>query len=87
LTVEFGWTPAVHDQAEDRVHRIGQREAVVAYYAVAQATIEEKIGRLIERKRRVVNAVADGDPLKDAGVGSVLGDLLGELTGGLHLYD
>lgn len=86
LTVEFGWNPAKHDQAEDRVHRIGQREAVVAYYAVAVRTIEEKIGRLIEKKRRVVNAVADGDPLKDADSGTVLGELLGELTGGLHLY-
>lgn len=86
LTVEFGWTPAVHDQAEDRVHRIGQKKAVTAYYAVATKTIEEKIGRLIEKKRRMVNAVADGDPLKDADTGSVLGDLLGELTGGLKLF-
>jgi len=86
LTIEFGWNPAKHDQFEDRVHRIGQKENVVAYYAVARNTIEEKIGRLIEKKRRVVNAVADGDPLKDSDTGSVLGELLGELTGGLHLY-
>lgn len=86
LTLEFGWNPAKHDQFEDRVHRIGQKESVTAYYAVASHTIEEKIGKLIEKKRRVVNAVADGDPLKDAGTGSVLGDLLGELTGGMGLY-
>jgi SWI/SNF-related matrix-associated actin-dependent regulator 1 of chromatin subfamily A len=86
FTIEFGWTPAVHDQAEDRVHRIGQKNAVTAYYGVASGTIEEAIGRLIEKKRRIVNAVADGDPLKDAGTGSVLGDLLGELTGGYGLY-
>jgi SNF2 family DNA or RNA helicase len=84
-TIEFGWTPAVHDQAEDRVHRIGQKNAVVAYYLVASKTIEEKIGKLIEEKRRVVNAVADGDPLKGAEQGSVLGDLLAELTGRMSL--
>lgn len=86
LTCEFGWTPAAHDQAEDRVHRIGQKKAVTAYYAVAQKTIEENIGRLIEEKRRVVNAVADGDPLKGATTGSILGSLLGELTGKMGLY-
>lgn len=86
LTVEFGWTPAVHDQAEDRTHRIGQKKSVTAYYAVAVNTIEEKIGRLIEKKRRMVNAVADGNPLKDNDTGTVLGDLLGELTGGIKLF-
>jgi len=86
LTVEFGWTPAVHDQAEDRVHRIGQKKNVVAYYHVAAGTIEEKIGTLIEKKRRVVNATADGDPLKGQEEGSVLGDLMQELTGSSTLY-
>ncbi|MGI4815249.1 MAG: DEAD/DEAH box helicase [Janthinobacterium lividum] len=87
LTLEFGWTPAVHDQAEDRCHRIGQRNAVTAHYHVAARTIEEKIGALIEKKRRVVNSVAVGDPLHGAEQGSVLGGLLEELTGSLSLYN
>jgi SNF2 family DNA or RNA helicase len=58
---EYGWTPAVHDQAEDRCHRIGQlADSVNVWNLVARDTIEEDILDLIERKRAVVNAATDG---------------------------
>lgn len=59
--VEVGWTPAEHDQAEDRVLRIGQTAAHVdAYYFVAKGTVEEQIMELIDAKRDVVGKVLDG---------------------------
>jgi hypothetical protein len=58
--LELEWTPAIHDQAEDRVHRIGQRDAVTAWYLLAAETIDETMARLIERKRDLVAAVTDG---------------------------
>jgi len=58
--LELEWTPAAHDQAEDRCHRIGQRDAVTAWYLLAARTIDETIADLLQAKRRVVGAVTDG---------------------------
>ncbi len=58
--LELEWTPAMHDQAEDRCHRIGQRDAVTAWYLLAAETIDETMARLIQRKRGIVAAVTDG---------------------------
>src|SRR5207253_8418440 len=44
--LELEWTPALHDQAEDRCHRIGQRDAVTAWYLLAADTIDETMARL-----------------------------------------
>jgi SWI/SNF-related matrix-associated actin-dependent regulator 1 of chromatin subfamily A len=58
--LELDWTPAKHDQAEDRCHRIGQQDAVNAYYLLAAETVDETISTLLERKRAVIGAVTDG---------------------------
>jgi hypothetical protein len=57
---ELGWTPAEHDQAEDRCHRIGQRDSVNAWYLLAEDTIDTQIHALIEKKRAVVEAATEG---------------------------
>jgi superfamily II DNA or RNA helicase len=58
--LELGWTPAEHDQAEDRAHRIGQSDSVTAWYLLAADTIDERMAALIDAKREVVGAVTDG---------------------------
>ncbi|MGO9490368.1 MAG: SNF2-related protein [Solirubrobacteraceae bacterium] len=66
--LELDWTPAKHDQAEDRCHRIGQQDAVNAYYLLAADTVDETIATLLERKRGVIEAVTDGREDDDGGV-------------------
>jgi SWI/SNF-related matrix-associated actin-dependent regulator of chromatin subfamily A-like protein 1 len=66
--LELEWTPAMHDQAEDRCHRIGQRDAVTAWYLLAAETIDETMARLIESKRAHVAAVTDGRTLNADGL-------------------
>jgi SWI/SNF-related matrix-associated actin-dependent regulator of chromatin subfamily A-like protein 1 len=58
--LELDWTPARHDQAEDRLHRIGQESAVTAWYLLAPDTIDETMAELLQRKRSLINAVTDG---------------------------
>jgi superfamily II DNA or RNA helicase len=55
------WNAAREDQATDRVHRIGQKRAVQVFKLVTEGTLEEKISAIIERKRRLMNAVVQAD--------------------------
>lgn len=77
LFVQMGWTPAEHDQAEDRCHRIGQINHVQAYYMICAGTIDEDIYELIQAKRSVVDAVTDGDTEVSH---SVLADLMRRIS-------
>jgi SWI/SNF-related matrix-associated actin-dependent regulator 1 of chromatin subfamily A len=76
--LELDWTPATHDQAEDRCHRIGQNAAVNASYLLAAGTIDETIAALLERKRAVVAAVTDGSEQDEE---AILDALARELRG------
>ena len=58
--LELDWTPARLAQAEDRCHRIGQANAVTAWYLLAPDTIDETMADLLAVKRGVIGAVTDG---------------------------
>jgi SNF2 family DNA or RNA helicase len=63
--LELPWTTGELSQAEDRCHRIGQKNAVNIYYILAGGTIEERIAALLDRKRQVVSAIIDGKEAED----------------------
>lgn len=77
MFVEMGWTPALHEQAEDRCHRIGQEDRVNAWYLVAEETIDEDVYDILEKKREVVDAANIGT--SEQMEGSVLKELTGRL--------
>ncbi|MEZ5962417.1 MAG: DEAD/DEAH box helicase [Planctomycetota bacterium] len=54
------WNPAAEQQATDRAHRIGQDKPVFEYKLIATGTVEERIGRLQERKRALAAGLLDG---------------------------
>jgi Helicase conserved C-terminal domain len=57
---ELYWTPGILNQAEDRAHRIGQRQDVDVHYLLARSTIDDLIWPIITSKLRVVGQALDG---------------------------
>ena len=60
-TIELGWNPAAHIQADDRIHRIGQNECCNNYYLIAQGTIEEDLAYMLDEKAIEATAILDGE--------------------------
>ena len=78
--LECSMVPGDMDQAEDRVHRIGQTaDSVTAWYLLAGDTIEEDIAQLIDHKRKVLAQALDG---KDVDEDSLLSELMKNLKKG-----
>ncbi len=71
------WNPAVEDQAADRAHRIGQERPVLVHRLVAEATVEERMLVLQEKKRALAHAATHGT---EAAFGLTRDDLLALLV-------
>ena len=79
LFVERQWTPGIEEQMEDRLHRIGQTNGVLVHYMQVEHSLDEKMDRLVENKRAVLNEVLDGEINRDKGE-SIINELLAELA-------
>jgi SNF2 family DNA or RNA helicase len=55
------WNVAAETQAIDRTHRIGQNKVVFSYKLVAKDSIEEKILKLQEQKKELVDDIITSD--------------------------
>ena len=51
------YNPAVNEQAEDRLHRIGQKNAVTVIDLYCQGTIEDAVHRVVRRKEKMFNEI------------------------------
>lgn len=54
---ELDWSPPIHKQAEDRLHRIGQKKKVFAHYLIGESTMDEKIANTLTDKTLEIDAV------------------------------
>merc|ERR1712151_887648 len=54
LLLDPWWNPSVEDQALDRAHRLGQRRPVRCLRFVAERTVEERILRVHDQKRAIM---------------------------------
>ncbi len=55
------WNPAREEQATARVHRMGQKDVVQVFRLITKGTLEEKIHRLITRKRELAASLIHED--------------------------
>lgn len=60
---EVCWSPSNMMQAEDRVHRIGQRHKVTVHYYLDPNTFEMAMLKTIEAKKKMSKKVIDGDSI------------------------
>jgi SWI/SNF-related matrix-associated actin-dependent regulator 1 of chromatin subfamily A len=63
IFVEREWTPAREEQAEARLHRNGQKNAVSSYYIVAANTIDQKFDDVVSQKRAMFGQVIHTDEI------------------------
>ena len=73
---ELWWVPSDMDQAEDRIHRIGQKENVQIYYPIAGGTIEEIMANRLIEKNKIVHNIIDGTTDEEFFQNQILDDIL-----------
>lgn len=57
VIVDPDWNPQQDLQAEDRLHRVGQREQVTAYRLLTRGTIDEYVTSLCSSKMKFAQAL------------------------------
>ena len=61
LFVERQWSPAMEEQMEDRLHRIGQKRGVIAWYLQVENTVDERMEKIVREKRSILEQVLDAN--------------------------
>ncbi len=59
IFAELDWSPAIHRQAEDRLHRIGQKNTVFAYYLMGNGTLDDHVANVLVDKSYEIDAIMD----------------------------
>lgn len=60
IFAELDWSPAIHHQAEDRLHRIGQKDTVFSYYLIGNGTLDDHVAEILVDKSNEIDDIMDG---------------------------
>ena len=56
---ESDWTPGIMEQAEDRTHRIGQKESVLVQHIVLRGSLDANMAKAVVGKKQVIQTAVD----------------------------
>ena len=59
IFVELDWTPGNISQAEDRCHRIGQKESVLVQHIVLEGSLDERMVQVLIQKQEIIDKTLD----------------------------
>ena len=62
IFAELDWVPGNLSQAEDRAHRIGQRQSVLVQHLVLEGSLDATMAARIVEKQGIIDAALDGIP-------------------------
>jgi len=77
--LDVDWVPANHEQAEDRIHRIGQEKKVQIYYISVDDTIDDYMAEVMKTKLKIAAEIVDGEVIDAENTKSIFGDFLKRL--------
>lgn len=61
IFVELEWTPSVMEQAEDRAHRIGQKNSVLVQYLVFDGSIDSMLAKKLVEKEEIIESIMESE--------------------------
>lgn len=62
ILLDEPWTYALYEQVTDRIHRINNTRPVFVYNLICERTIDEKVARIINRKKAISDFIVDDKP-------------------------
>ncbi len=63
---DLSFVPSEHAQAEDRSHRIGQKNSTSIYYPLFENTIEGVIYDILNKKKKIISTVMGDNIMEDS---------------------
>ena len=67
IFAELDWVPGNMSQAEDRCHRIGQKDSVSVQHLVLEGSLDATMAKTLVNKQRVIDAALDAEKDELAG--------------------